>query len=111
MAEVYICGSFRFFPIIEQAANILIDAGIPCCHSTPNDPKGIQGCLYRIDQSNILYVVNPDGYIGKSVALDIGYAYANSKNIFSMEPISDPPISFMVKKVLRIDELNSILGC
>jgi hypothetical protein len=106
MSKLYICGSFRFSSELSKAEKAFLEAGISCNRSQHNDPEGIRGCLNRIDGSENVYVVNPDGYIGRSVALDIGYAYAKRKTIYSMVPISDPPIDFMIEKVVGIDELS-----
>ena len=39
-----------------------------------------------IDQSDLLYVLCPEGYVGRSVTLEIGYAYAKGKRVFFSEP-------------------------
>ena len=46
--------------------------------------RGILGCLKNIDDADVVYVVNPEGYVGKSVSVDIGYAYAKNKSIYIM---------------------------
>jgi nucleoside 2-deoxyribosyltransferase len=52
--------------------------------SKKKDTRGILGCLGKIDEADVVYVVNPEGYVGKSVCVDIGYAYARSKPIYVM---------------------------
>lgn len=32
------------------------------------DARGILCCLEKVDQADIVYVVNPGGYVGKSVS-------------------------------------------
>jgi len=73
------------------------------------DVCGILGCLEKIDQANVVYVVNPDGYIGKSVSIDIGYAYAKNKPIYVLHPIGDLPVMSLVKGVLSFKELINLL--
>jgi len=71
--------------------------------------RGILGCLEKIDEADVVYVVNLDGYVGKSVCVDIGYAYAKGKPIYIMCPMDDPPIMGMVKGVLSFEELINFL--
>jgi nucleoside 2-deoxyribosyltransferase len=67
------------------------------------------GCLEKINQADVVYVVNPGGYVGKSVSLDIGYAYAKNKPIYVLHPIGDPPVMSLVKGVLSFKELINLL--
>jgi len=73
--------------------------------------RGILGCLEKIDESDLVYVVNPDGYVGRSVCVDIGYVYAKGKPIYVMYPIDDPPVMNMVKEVLSFEQLINFLKC
>lgn len=43
----------------------------------------------RIDISNSIYVVNPNGYIGKSTKLEIKYALEKGKTVEYLEPITN----------------------
>ena len=73
--------------------------------SEPDNTDGIVGCLNKIKQTEILYVINPDGYVGKSVALDIGYALGLNRKIYAINKISDPPISNLIDGVISPREL------
>jgi NTP pyrophosphatase (non-canonical NTP hydrolase) len=53
--------------------------------------------LKAIAGSDFLYVVNPGGYVGKSVALEIGYALSRGIPIYSLEKPEDFALSFFVK--------------
>jgi NTP pyrophosphatase (non-canonical NTP hydrolase) len=53
--------------------------------------------LDAISRSDFLYVVNSRGYIGRSVALEIGYAVSKGIPIYSMEKPKDITLSFFVK--------------
>lgn len=54
------------------------------------DPKILEANhLNAIEKSDFLYLVNPGGYLGKSANLELGYALAFGKPIFSLEPIDD----------------------
>jgi len=58
----------------------------------------------HLDNCNILYVYNPNGYIGKSVMAEIGYAKKTDKKIFTIEE-SNEPIAKMFSDVKKPEEL------
>jgi hypothetical protein len=109
MKRVYVCGSFSFADKIEQLETRLNEEGIPYISSKSVDARGITACLEKIDNSDAVYVVNPEGYVGRSVCLDIGYAYARNKPIFVMHSVDDPPLMKLVDGTLSFDELISFL--
>lgn len=47
--------------------------------------------------------------MGKSVCLDIGYAYARNKQIFVMHSVDDPQLMRLVDGTLSFEELVSLL--
>lgn len=53
--------------------------------------------LKAIKHSDFLYVVNPGGYIGASVAMEIGYALCSSKPVFASETPSDLVFSRLLR--------------
>lgn len=65
----------------------------------------MKGCLNYIEEADIIYIINPDGYIGKSVSVDIGFALALKRKIFSMKEITDPPISELINGVISTQDL------
>jgi len=109
MKRVYVCGSFKFLSQIEQLENMLRKESIEFVVSKSLDVRGILGCLEKIDQADVVYVVNPGGYVGKSSSVDIGYAYAKGKPIYCMYPTDDPPVMSLVKGVLSFKELINLL--
>lgn len=109
MKQVYVCGSFRFMDKIEELEMMLKKENVEFLVSKNMDVRGILGCLKKIDQADVVYVVNPEGYVGKSVSVDIGYAYARNKPIYVMHPIEDPPVMNLVSDVLSFKELIHLL--
>jgi hypothetical protein len=103
--RVYVCGSFKFIGKIEALERLLQAESVGFSVSKSSDVRGIVGCLEKIDQADVVCVVDPDGYVGKSVGVDIGYAYARKKPIYVMFPIDDPPIMSLVSGVLSFKEL------
>lgn len=109
MKVLYVCGSFRFANKINELKRKLKEANIEFRMSKKMGSRGILGCLERIDEADVVYVVNPDGYVGRSVCVDVGYAYAKGKPIYVMYPIDDPPVMNMVKEVLSFQKLITFL--
>ena len=58
-----------------------------------------------IDESDILYLLCPNGYIGISAAVEAGYAYAKGKEIISSELVGDIGIRPLVSDILDPLEL------
>jgi hypothetical protein len=94
---------------MEELETVLRKENVDFIISKNMDVLGILGCLKKIDQADVMYVVNPNGYVGKSVSLDIGYAYARNKPIYTMYPIDDPPVMSLVNGVLSFEELIILL--
>jgi nucleoside 2-deoxyribosyltransferase len=109
MKRLYVCGSFRFTDEMNELEAKLRKANIEYQISKKIDRRGIIGCLDKIDDADVVYVVNPGGYVGRSVCVDIGYAYARNKPIYAMHLIEDPPVPNLIHGVLSFEELISFL--
>ncbi len=109
MRVLYVCGSFRFRREMSELEGRLKEENIEFRMSKKIGSRGILGCLEKIDEADVVYVVNPDGYVGRSVCVDIGYAYAKGKPVYCMYPIDDPPVMKMVEGVLSSEELINFL--
>jgi hypothetical protein len=69
-----------------------------------DDPKTLQDNHFSaIDNSDMLYVCNPDGYIGLSAALEIGFALSKNKNIVFMHEPSDFTIKLYSKSINSLE--------
>lgn len=64
--------------------------------------------LIAIQGSDLLYVVNPEGYLGTSVALEIGFALAWDTPIWSSDPFGELPHSQLVRVGDPAQALNRI---
>jgi len=62
--------------------------------------------LEAISNSDFLYVMNPEGYIGKSVALEIGYAISKNVPVYSLNKPEDVAISFFIRPEKSIKEIK-----
>ena len=109
MKKLYVCGSFKFKTEMEVLERKLKEENIEFQMSKEMGSGGILGCLKKIDDADIVYVVDPQGYVGKSVSVDIGYAYAKNKSIYVMHSVDDPPIMKLVNDVLSPKALIGFL--
>ncbi len=109
MKRLYVCGSFRFTREIEKLERELKEENIEYQISKKMNTRRILGCLKKIDDADVVYIVNPEGYIGKSVSVDIGYAYARNKPIYVMHPVDDPPVMDLINGVLSPKSLIDLL--
>jgi hypothetical protein len=94
---------------MEHIAHKLGEKNIAFEMPDSKDSRGILGCLRKIDDSDVVYVVDPNGYVGKSVSVDIGYAYAKKKQIYTTCPINDLQVANLISRVMTPDELIDLL--
>lgn len=52
--------------------------------------------LEKIREADFLYIYNPGGYIGKSVAMELGWALALNKPVYALEEPDDTVLSKFV---------------
>ncbi len=73
---------------------------------TPGEAKeAITRHLERIDRADLIFVFNRDGYLGNSVAMEIGYAYARRKPLYVLTPIQDLLLMNLVTAVVSMEAL------
>jgi nucleoside 2-deoxyribosyltransferase len=106
MKVITICGSGRHREAIYETARLLNEAGLtvlaPPLHQITSLCEGQPAELHelawkgathahlnRIVKADVVYVVNPDGYIGSSTTLELGYAIALRKLVVAMVPDRD----------------------
>jgi nucleoside 2-deoxyribosyltransferase len=103
MNRIVICGSGKLREEIFLAGRLLNDAGlqvmVPPLHrieelvaGRPAECRELawKGATFahfnRIDKSDVVFIVNPNGYIGPSTTLELGYAVARHAYIVAMMP-------------------------
>lgn len=117
MKSVCIWGSFRFYDEMVDIRNAPPAWGAICEWPMPGlrrDPQAmtpdeardaITRHLQRIDHADLIFVFNKGGYVGHSVVMEIGYAYAQRKPVYVLAPMPDPFLMPLVTAVLRIEDL------
>lgn len=116
--KIVICSSTRHHEIAKYWAKEIKKAGIevfcpPILSSTEkwellSDKektkklkKLIEEHFSEINSSDAVLIINKDGYIGISVNIEIGYAVAKSKHIFTIEPDDDLSRSTLIEAVIK----------
>ena len=66
--------------------------------------------LAAIDQSDLLYVVDPDGYVGASVSVEIGYALGRGVPIFASERPRDGVFAPLVQVAAPREAIEAVRG-
>lgn len=93
---VTVCGSMKFLPLIQEVSEQLeLEKGyavigiIPHVLDRPltDEEADRLSALHRvkIDLADAVFIVNPGGYIGKSVRTEIEYARAAGKEVLFPE--------------------------
>jgi hypothetical protein len=73
---------------------------------TPDEAKeAILQHLQRMDRADLIFMFNKGGYVGNSVIMEIGYAYARRKPVYALAPIPDRFLMPLVTAVVSIEEL------
>lgn len=107
--KVTVSGSFRrHLPAIARSVETFVDRG--CRVLSPEDPRVVDSFgeflfvasdrfrgirtvqnrhLAAISASDLLWLVDPEGYVGQSASLELGYAIAVGTPVFSASPPSD----------------------
>lgn len=59
-----------------------------------------------IDEADAVYLLTPNGYMGTSMKLELGYAIAKNKPIYFSEPTNDIGLDCYVEKFIPLDGLG-----
>ncbi len=102
--------------LINQAKGQGIEALFPNLDSGLNKDELTLDVMRRltlehfaaVDQSNVLYVLCPEGYVGRSVTLEIGYAHAKGKHIYFSEPTNDQVLEALSSGVVPTAEIMKL---
>ena len=121
--RVCLIGSLKFLDDFNRIESALKNEGIPCIKPvvyrdnlievlddiahpekilqksrTPEEEIiGTKMHIANVAISDIVYVINRGGYVGRSTAVEIGVAWALNKEIFSMEKVTDPSVELLVR--------------
>lgn len=113
MKKIFLAGSRKFSDVIQVIFGFCKNTGIEVSigrdsieqMSTEAEENAHKEMLRRIGESDIIYVVTEDGYIGRTVALEIGYAIGKNKEIISSNRITEVGIGQFISRVMTPEEL------
>ncbi len=108
MKSVFVAGSRKFSEDVMDVCNLLKNNDIDVNKgrdSTETESDKISQMFGRIDKSDIVFLVANSGYIGRTVLMEIAYAYAKGKEIISSCKPGDVQIQEMVSKILTKEGL------
>lgn len=131
MGSVALIGSFRqHYPEVLKAARTFTDAGLTV-KSPPigriinhghdfvrfaSDPPessdhDLQAAtMEKIFASDLVYVVNPGGYIGRTTAYELGRVHERGMAVYYAEPPKDLPIAVPEGTIVDASRLVEIIG-
>ena len=122
MRTITISCSLRFVHMVKEAIidcrRIGIEAKFPNLEPLPADRpltletmRGLEEDHFRaIRESEALYVMNPDGYIGTLVTVEIGYARGAGKPVFFSEPAGSLDLDALTHGYIARGELRRFLS-
>lgn len=115
MKSVFIAGSRKFYEEIEKLVQKLKDNKIKVATAGKWDNKqkdtlesekqALLNAFQKIDEFDICYVYSKDGYIGKTVAMEIAYAHAKKKELISSHKIEEFSAQSLISKIMNSEEL------
>ena len=77
---------------------------------TPEEKKRLALEHYKaIEEADKVYLITPEGYMGTSCKLELGYAIALKKPIYFSEPTNDPALDCYVSGFVGTDSLEKFL--
>jgi nucleoside 2-deoxyribosyltransferase len=116
--KVAICSSLKFKKEILEVTKKLAEAGYEPLFtdeggefiSEPNDAEKHRLAVRHKDlikDSDAVYFITKDGYLGTSGKIELGFAAALDKPIYLSEKTGDPAIDGWATKILAISELST----
>ncbi len=115
MTPVFVAGSRKFYKEVEELVKKLKGGVVKVASAgkwskaEADDLKSEKAALLmafkEIDNADIVYVYAGKGYVGRTVAMEIAYAYARNKVILSSEAIEEFSAHALISKIMKPEEL------
>jgi hypothetical protein len=85
-------------PHTEEIADA--EASLVRLQGDPDDVREVQSLqLQAIARSDLVYVVNPGGYVGASATLEVGYARRGATIVVTAEPAFEDAVATVVSGI------------
>lgn len=115
MKKIFLVSSRKFYGQLEKLASFFNRKKINAMTSGDWDPNekdtlsnqksALLTAFERIDKSDIVYVLCEDGYVGRTVCMEIAYAYSKNKELISSHEIEELSARALISKVMSPEEL------
>ena len=112
--KIFIVGSRKYHSEIQHLCKELNKKGVKASTAGEWNPKikdtfqsekkALLKAFKKISASDIVYIYAKEGYVGKTVAMEIAYAYARNKKIISSEKIHELSAQALIIKVENTDK-------
>lgn len=116
MKDIVLSASSRFYPIVVALRDELVSANISVF--TPDlefvtkivtaeqKRKLTTDFFEKIENSRVFCVVTDEsGYVGRSVSMEVGFAYAKGRPIVCLQEVEDPAIRGLCTKLKGVTDL------
>lgn len=104
ISELSLLGLDPIFPNLDYSTNNKDDA------NTVTEKKRLAIEHYEaIDTADVVYFITPNGYMGTSCKLELGYAIAKNKKICFSEPTNDIGLDCYATKFIGLDKLKEFI--
>lgn len=130
--SICICGSFKFYREMEDTAELFRDSGFVVYVPQPShirhghkpeelkrkydmktlskwEGEGAFSHLENIRKSDTVYIFNKGSYLGPAVTVEIGYALALGKPIYSTARVKDITVTNFITAVATPQKLMEII--
>jgi nucleoside 2-deoxyribosyltransferase len=125
--KITLCGSFKNKELLDSIAQELVSRGhfvyglglLPF-HELEGLSDGLVSnfrlgatlnSFSRIKKSDLILIVNPNGYSGVSVSMELGVAVAADKPVFALFDDQEKARHVLFDKVLNTDSPSQIADC
>jgi nucleoside 2-deoxyribosyltransferase len=116
--KIVISSSMKFIDLIKSTMKTLNDLGFEAIFPNLENSQGdVELSLeektklawdhyYAIEEADAVYFILPEGYMGTSCKIELGYALALKKPVYFSELTGDNSLDAYPEKVIALENLN-----
>lgn len=115
MKTLFVAGSRKFHKEIKELVKRLEGRSIKIStagkwnaaesDALESERAALLRAFKEIDKADMVYIYSAGGYVGKTVAMEIAYAYARAKVVVSSERIEELSARALVSRVVKPEQL------
>jgi hypothetical protein len=115
MKSVFFVSSRKFYYQVEKLLELFRKKGIKATTSgkwvetekdtLTNQKSALLKSFKRIDQVDLVYVFSEGGYVGRTVCMEIAYAYSKNKELVSSYEIEELSARALISKIMSPEDL------